>query len=359
MRYVLSIIFSAVGLFAQCQNKPVTLYKVGYQNIFCIDSSRMYKPGSSADNKLHYRPLEIDLWYPAVSIGSEPVIEYGEFLQLLQQRSNRFQDDTVYKSMTTELLQYLCSGLDIADTFKLSHLKTVSYRNAKPVAQQFPLIIYMCSFNGMSYENIRLLENLAEHGYVVASVTSVGRYPGNMSTDPADLLEQEKDGLYTIEELRKKDNVDPGNVGVIGYSWGGLAGLLLAMNTDKVSAILSLDGSEMHYYGESAEEDKDFNQLRASPYFNLENIRVPYTYLGSGDKESGREVDSIFNIPSAQKRYIHFPGTEHEDFSCFPALAAQLATTKRNGADVKQLEAFPVYYFDRWLKGDTGALSAG
>ncbi len=33
----------------------------------------------------------------------------------------------------------------------------------------------------MSYENLHLFEKLAGHGYIVACITSVGRYPGNMS----------------------------------------------------------------------------------------------------------------------------------------------------------------------------------
>jgi hypothetical protein len=79
------------------------------------------------------------------------------------------------------------------------------------------LIIYLCSFNGMSFENVHLLENLASHGYIAASITSVGRYPGNMSTDPADLFEQVKDGLFAIDQLKKADNVDRGNIG--GTHW--------------------------------------------------------------------------------------------------------------------------------------------
>ncbi len=61
-----------------------------------------------------------------------------------------------------------------------------SCENAAPVRQVFPLIIYLCSFNGMSFGNIHLLENLATHGYITASIRSVGRFPGNMTTDPAD-----------------------------------------------------------------------------------------------------------------------------------------------------------------------------
>ena len=40
-------------------------YLAGYQNIITTDSTRIYKPGTSQSEKLHYRPIEIDVWYPA------------------------------------------------------------------------------------------------------------------------------------------------------------------------------------------------------------------------------------------------------------------------------------------------------
>jgi hypothetical protein len=377
MRYLLSFIFSAIIFSAYSQNDQPQLYKVGYRNILATDSSRIYKPGTQSNDRLHYRPLEMDIWYPADSSSQEPrqppqapqplqspqspqtAMEYGEFLQLLQQRSNRFQNDTVYQDMTKELVQYLCAGLKIADTTALAHLKTTSYRNATPAARPFPLIIYMCSYNGMSYENIHLLEGLAAHGYIVASVTSVGRYPGNMSTDCTDLFEQVRDGLFTMGRVRNSCNVDPGKVGVAGYSWGGLAALLLSMNTDGVAATLSLDGSEMHYYGESAEEDDNFIALRNSPFFSIDRLHTPYTYLESGDKQTDQQADSIFNILpflSGSRQYFRFPGTNHEDFSSLPSLARR-TTARNSSAWITGLDSFPLCYFDKYLKGRTAPLS--
>jgi pimeloyl-ACP methyl ester carboxylesterase len=329
------------------------------------DSSRTYKPGTQAGAHLHYRPLEIDLWYPATAPASatnsapETAIEYGQFLRLLQDRSNRFQDDTIYREMTSELLGSLCAGLHIADTSALTRLKTISHEDAIPVHRRFPLIIYMCSFNGMGFENIHLFENLASHGYVVASITSVGQYPGNMSTDPADLMEQVEDGLFTIRRLKYCPDVDPDRIGVIGYSWGGPAALLLSMNTPDVKAVLSLDGSEMHYYGESATEDSDFDRLRQSPAFSIERLHAAYTYLESSDKQADRQVDSIFNIfplLAVPHRYIRFPETKHEDFSSLPSLAAQLNDVHGHYR-LNPFDKFTLYYFDRQLKDQPSGLS--
>ncbi len=247
-------------------------YKTGYRNILAIDSGRTYKPNSGAGHSLHFRPVEIDFWYPADDPGSASPISYGYFLDLLQQRSNRFQDDTVYKQMGSELVAYLSVNLKIKDTTKLSGFPTRSYFNPRPAPHQFPLILYLCSYNGMSYENIALFEFLASQGYLVACITSVGRYPGNMSTQVPDLMEQVRDGEFTLRYLKKEQNLDTAKTGVLGYSWGGLAAMILAMSNSQVKCLLSLDGSEMHYYGDSKEEDSDFDQLRNSPDFNLKKI---------------------------------------------------------------------------------------
>ena len=357
------LILSGTKAFSQNINKgnDPTLYNVGYQNIITTDSSRTYKPVISKSDKFYYRPVEIDIWYPAINIENKLPILYGEFLNLLEQRSNRFQNDTVYKSLTSELVQYISINLNIGDTSKLTHLKTSSYLNADAIRKRFPLILYMSAYNGMSYENLNLFEWLAGHGYIVACITSVGRYPGNMSTKSADLMEQVYDGYFTMNLLKTREDVDSTKIGAIGYSWGGLAALILAMKTADIKAVLSLDGSEMHYYGESTEEDLDFKELQNSSLFQVSKIEVPYAYFESGFKQNDREVDSIFNIHTLtnnQELYIHFPKATHEDFSCLPSLGYE-KTNLTNSSVVfyKQINELTLGYFDEYLKNQNKLLS--
>jgi pimeloyl-ACP methyl ester carboxylesterase len=365
MKYLLFVILISSSYkfaFTQPENKNLSskLYSVGFENIITTDSGRNYKPGTSMNDRFYYRPVEIDIWYPAVNQKSNSTIQYGEILNLLEQRSNRFQDDTVYRSLTEELVQYLGINLQIRDTAKITHLQTSSYKNADPIQQRFPLIVYLSAYNGMSYENVNLFEWLAAHGYAVACITSVGRYPGNMSTHPADLMEQVNDASFAIAYLKTRNNIGTAEVGTIGYSWGGLAALVLAMKNPDVKAVLSLDGSEMHYYGESNQEDKDFDELRHLSFFQLKKVNVPYAYLESGFKQNDRKVDSVFNIlPSLtfQKQYVHFSKATHEDFSCLPSLLPQISGTRNNDSDLySQFKEFSLKYFDQFLKGQSGVL---
>ena len=323
--------------------------QAGYRNILLTDSSRLYKPGAHAGDRLCYRPVEIDCWYPAkAAVGASP-IRYGEFLQLFQQRANRFQDDTNYTSLAGDMARYLCAGLGIADTAGLTGFATQSFRDARPLNERFPLIVYMCSYNGMCFENTRLFETLARRGFVVASITSVGRYPGNMTTEPEDLKEQVADGLFALNKLRNSGKIDTARIGVIGYSWGGPAALLLA-NTASVDALLSLDGSELHYYIQSGEEDSNFNRLRPG-LSEAAKHHFAYAYLESGGKQSEEPADSIFNVLptfAGSKKYVRFRDAIHEDFSCLRYLAACIRKT--DSAAQPDYPAFAVNWFGNYLK---------
>ena len=117
----------------------------------------------------------------------------------------------------------------------------------------------------------------------------------------------------------------------------------------------------MHYYGESIEEDNDFNELRNSNFFQSKNVKVPYAYLESGFKQNDREVDSIFNtLPMIknQKLYIHFPKATHEDFSCLPSMKFENPYMTNNSTSFyKQISQLALGYFDKYLKNQNKQLS--
>jgi len=342
MKYAVLIVF----LFAADQ---MSAQHVGYRIINLTDSSRRYAPNAHPGDPLYYRPVDIDIWYPAGPTASKP-LPFGWFLQLFQERANALQQDTVYRTVAAETAQFLCAGLGIKDTASLTNAPTQTHLNATPIQKKFPLIIYLCSYNGMCFENIRLFEALAKQGYIVASITSIGRYPGNMSMDPADLQEQATDAQTAIKTLQKTRTIDTtAGLGLIGYSWGGPAAFLL-QNTSGVKALLSLDGSELHYYGHSREDDSNFNLLRPA-LLAAAKTSAAYAYLESDGKQSDHPADSIFNLlPALQspKKYHLFPGATHEDFSCLPLLAATIH--KKAQPALPDYTAFALRWFDNYLK---------
>ena len=79
--------------------------------------------------------------------------------------------------MTQQLAQYFCDGFKCSDSAKLLKYKTETFKNAMPIEAKFPLVINLSAFNGMSYENFTLFEELAKKGFVVVSISSIGMFP--------------------------------------------------------------------------------------------------------------------------------------------------------------------------------------
>lgn len=305
-------LFTVLAVIGQVLN-----HQVGFKVISAYDSSRTYKPNANKSDKLHYRPIDIDLWYPADITPSDTTASFANFVHLLEQRSNFYDDTKSYHGLTDELLQHICAGLNCKDYKNLKRVNTESYVNAKPTEKQSPLIIYLAGFNGMSYENYQLFESLVKEGFVVASVSSIGRFPGNMTMEPEDIFEQIKDAEFIISYLTKR-NIASRDIGLIGYSWGGLAATIMAMNEpDKIKAIVSLDGSEQFTYVDEEENEK-LNRIREADFFKPETIKASFLYLDSDISEWGDLPDSVFNITDkllGDKSYLKINNSKHEDFS--------------------------------------------
>lgn len=300
-------------------------YQVGFKVISIYDSSRTYKPNTNLSNKLHYRPIDIDIWYPAYITPSDTIASFANLVHLLEERSNFYDDTKSYQGLTDELLQYICAGVNCKNNRDLYQVTTESFVNAKPIEKQYPLILYLAGFNGMSYENYLLFESLVKRGFVVASVSSIGRYPGNMTMEIEDIFEQVKDAEFIINYLTKNDIVAR-EIGLIGYSWGGLTATLLGIRQpDKIKAIVSLDGSEQFNYV-NEEESKKLSRIREADFFKLERINASFLYLDSDISEWENSPDSIFSITDrlvGDKSYLKITNSTHEDFSSLSVVSSE------------------------------------
>jgi hypothetical protein len=335
---LLILLFACLSFWGYGQNKS---YQAGYRELQFTDSLRRYQPLTSAGNRLYYRPVHIDCWYPTEA-KTKNALDYRYFLSLFERRANGFQTETQYDSVATEMLSQFTGKASVAPAKLLTH----TLPNVKPAAGQFPIIVYLCAYNGMSYENVALFEQLAQAGYYLISVSSVGRYPGNMSTHYEDALEQARDAAFAIGHANT-NVADTSQIGVISYSYGSLAGILLAHQIQNLRCFLSLDGSEKHYYGQNRQEDSDFDDCRSKANLTLPS-GCPYAYLESDHKAREGKIDSIF-VPTATGKHFYgrLADAEHEDFSYI----SMLGNTK--SLLYPQVLTLAKSYNDQMLKGKT------
>ncbi|HWW42266.1 carboxypeptidase-like regulatory domain-containing protein, partial [Pedobacter sp.] len=340
LSFLLIFLFSIPAFSQVLETKKAPSYTPGYWEYKLTDSSRTYKPGAVNGTPLFFRPVEIDVWYPATTVTNHSPLDYSYFISLLERRANSFQDSVKYEGLTNELSRHFT----IENTSSGKTVKTKSHLDIPPIKGSFPLIIYFSAFNGMSYENVPLFENLASHGYVVVSISSIGRYPGNMTTRFPDVMEQVADAEFALRFLGNK-GTDTTKVGILSYSYGGVAAILMAQKYPAIKSILSLDGSEKHYYGGDKAEDKDFNDLRNSIYWKPSALKKTYAYLESDHKTDDLSVDSTYTpLPGGSYIYALINGASHEDFS---SISTPIV---RPGSAYELMNQLTLSFFDQTLK---------
>lgn len=352
-------IFFLVGLFTSCciQSQDTKRYNAGFTSIQIIDSSRTYKPNTTATDRLHYRPLDLDIWYPSTAKNSNRLL-FEDLYRLHEERANNYQDETDYTGMSDEFILYLAAGFGVEATAgkRLLKVKTESFKNAAPANGKFPLILYMAGYNGMGWENYRLLESLAEKGFVVLSISSVGRYPGDMTNDLLDAMEQVYDGEFALQELKKTEhfNIDFDTVGILGMSWGGMSAAILLDKYPDIKAFASLDGTDVFYYGDTDEDDAFLSEIYDAQLIHPEKIKAAYLYIESGDKLDEFTPTGeyhYFKNSNTSKSYMRFTNSKHEDFG---SIAWALKTTEAQVIRYEEIVESTILFFEKHLKQSEG-----
>jgi hypothetical protein len=332
--YLQDAFFLLFSLCAQLSYSQTTAkaYQAGFKIIRTVDTSRVFKPNSNTTDYLHYRPLDLDIWYPAKNSSTNSNLIFKDFLKLLEKRANYYNASTAGDGITGQVAQSFCDFFKCSDTSKLLQFKTNSFRDATPVTGRFPLVVYLDSYNSMCYENIKLFEDLAQRGFVVVSINSNGRYPGDMTMKEEDMMEQVNDAVYAINLLSKDKNIANAKIGIVGYSWGGLAGAILANRVSNAACLISLDGSEFHHYGESKQENEDFEGIKNSEEFKSMRLSIPYLRLQSAPAGESKR-DSVYNFSeklSKEKLILMVDSANHQDFSYLPTVARTSGNCKNN-----------------------------
>lgn len=339
-------------LVAGCKQKPAVPVFVGLQVFKQYDSSRVFD--TTKQSKNIYRPVKIDVFYPSAEEPAAASLTYGDILDMYEQR---FAFDTPLDSCkkTTRMFgKMFGDALHVNPYNKLLDYKLSIYKNLAVPKGKHPLIIYAAGMNGSSWDNPVLFDSLASNGYVVASVSSVGLYPGYMS-GAADIDEQVKDILYTIKQMKALAYVDGDKIGIVSWSLGGTAAIKAALLSKDIKAIISYDGTDLHAYGPDKDWDKEYNEIRGIAPANVKDITVPYMYLRS---EHPSKIDSLYSslalASSKEKYFVKLGDAAHEDFSSMPLIANHVEPMRKNDhAEYHAaINTLTLLFLDEYVKGD-------
>jgi dienelactone hydrolase len=341
--------------------KPTGAYPVGTRIIYLKDSNRSEdkadKPGTA-------RELMVQIWYPA-----DP--------------SNN----------------HLAAYERLSETIPVTSYRSVLWTNSKedaPVASQggpFHVLLFNHAWGGRRTQNTFLTEDLASHGYVVASIdhtynSSRVVLPGDRVIDDTDggdaidpslhsaseviatwnkeLTKWVADEVFVLNTLQS-DNLDPKSpwysrldtqrAGALGHSFGGAAAVQLCSVDPRIRSALNMDGWT---FG-------DIRQRAANqPTMFLYGITSTADSQSSGVGRAEAELDTIDSneVEANLKQFggykLSISNTAHMDFTDHPLVSPWRSWIRPRHISPARIQtivrAYVLAFFDQTVRGANPSL---
>ena len=266
-----------------------------------------------------YRKIVIHVWYPAIEKSNElyPYIDYADLR-----------------------IPAIANRLEISNNFikNSAKIQTNSYFKAKPVNDEFPVIIFSHGLGGTKIQNSINIEDLVSNGYVVFAIdhpydANITIFSDNTIANfdsflPDDVSEEEfwnvrlpqittraQDISFLIDQLEilKQQGYfvgkvsDLNRIGIFGHSFGGGTAIISSFLDKRLSACINLDG-----------------WLEPVPD-NIINsgIKIPFCFIGQiqnnwdGAPYNEQKLYS-FHKNNSNSYIIEIKDTKHFDFSDTP-----------------------------------------
>lgn len=339
-------------------------YGVGFKVVQQYDQSRSYRAGFDAvtgepDRGPQGRPIQTLIWYPAASPG-RPLI-YADYLDLAG-NDDRFDLDQVQARRIAEqaLREYVPLGASTTDIARIRVQPVHATADAPAVARKFPLIVYAPSDASDAFENDMLCEYLASHGYVVIASPSHGAHvpymtDGSIQETVENTRAQAADIGFLIGYANAMPNVDGAKIGVVGFSWGGMASTFAAVADSRIDALVDLEGSVRYFP----------KVLADAPEISPDRIHVPLLFFADREDPFAPGKDTqpnsfIAGIHHADVTEISVRKLSHRDFASdnlrFPYGGAQggVAVAEKSES-YAWVARYTLAFLDDVLKGDATA----
>jgi dienelactone hydrolase len=247
-------------------------YGVGLRLVRQYDPSREFKGkvdllSGHATTGERSRPVQTLIWYPAIARG-----QHVTYRSYVESAATELAFDIPEAKVATSARSWIAkrwTGLSPARIDDELDRPMWAEREATPVSGKFPVVIYAPSFGASAHENADLCEYLASQGYVVLSSASIGARTRDMTHDLEGVEAQESDIKFLIGYARLLPQADISHLGIVGYSWGGMANLFTAAQDSRVGAVASLDGSVRYFP----------TLVRSAKYVSPDHLTAPFLYL--------------------------------------------------------------------------------
>ncbi|WP_026172923.1 tetratricopeptide repeat protein [Asticcacaulis benevestitus] len=338
-------------------------YGVGLRVVAQYDYSRGYggatDPVTGAPKQdQRARPIQTLIWYPAESVGAPMTL--ADYLKFGASDDKFDLSATEQSAADTAFIVGQTARLSKERAHDELSAKMLAHFDAPALPGRFPVIVYAPSLSAGAIENADLCEFLASHGYVVIASPSFGAGAREMTTDLDGIEAQARDIEFLIGYAHALPQADPGKIGVIGYSWGGIANVFAAARDSRIGALVALDGS-VRYWPE---------MIAKAPYVTPSRLTAPLLYVAARPKEIEHisagldETTSFLNkMIYADVYRVTLNPLEHPNFSS--VFDQRLLPDDRYREFDKDemstafgwMETYVLHFLDAYLKADAPSLA--
>ncbi|MBW3555260.1 MAG: dienelactone hydrolase family protein [Gemmatimonadetes bacterium] len=293
-------------------------FAVGFHVAYDRDHSRPEWPERTLDGSPETRPIarhiQIARWYPAGPEGGTAVT-LADYIQLRRRTfvaADWMEEGPPTATQRQEALRdWATWGImeGIPEDAWPPLLRTVmrARLDAPPAEGRYPLVVLAQGAGGSPTDMALTGEYLASHGYVVVSVPS-------RSIDLAATLDYGdrrlheshlRDIEFALDRVSTLPSVEIRDLGIIGFSRGAMAAVLLAMKNPTVDAVITFDGSGMQGPTPSP-------LLEGSPYYDPSRLHAPLLALHTGSFRSGYafldkvRYSDVYIAPVAHMHHVDF-----------------------------------------------------
>jgi len=284
-------------------------YSIGYRSVKHIDLSRsqnsINKELGREDSLFEHRTITTSMWYPTSQNGLTNKMYFGDFLSTIEMNDkNDYNDCDSIFTLADKFADYY--GLDQKSLERIQKLTTNSYPNPDYINKKFPLVLYVPGLNGFSFENHLLCESIAAQGNIVISFNSKGSEGRWMGFGDIDFENLIRDIQFIIGESTRYPMVNTSRIVLIGHSIGGHANILTKIRDNRITGLVSLDGSIKH----------DLKRSNGFIYKDYSKINCPLLSISNQKFVAARHyLDSMYN---ANCFYIQTTGLKHKDYKSLP-----------------------------------------
>ena len=296
-------------------------FAVGYTVVQRVDRSRIFgartdQPTTSALDG-QPRPIQVNIWYPAQKTDTSERMNYEGYVEWIGAigKSTPLNEETK-KAGKDEFIRYFThSGSPKEKINRLMAMETAVIKNGIREKGPFPLILFAPGVGDSPVMHTIICEYLASHGYIVASVPSMGWLQREMELTASCIETQTRDLEYALAFMREYPFVDIHRIGTVGFSLGSCAALILAMRNTDIDVVVSLDGSI------------GFNDrialVKESPFYNPDDVRIPFLHFNiMGNKRNDLAI--LNSLHSSLRAIVGIKGIGHMNFTSIGMIAAVL-----------------------------------